>query len=71
MASEAARGQAALQVSDYPLAIKHFTAALKDSQSPLWLIQRSTAYQRTQQHEYVDQISPSFLLTGVANKAIV
>jgi len=69
MASEAARGQAALQVSDYPLAIKHFTAALKDSQSPLWLIQRSTAYQRTQQHEYVDQSLIS--LNRVANKAIV
>jgi suppressor of G2 allele of SKP1 len=51
MASEAARGQDALKANDYPLAITHLTAALKSSQSPLWLIQRSTAYQRTGKHE--------------------
>ncbi|KAE8441950.1 hypothetical protein EG329_004158 [Mollisiaceae sp. DMI_Dod_QoI] len=45
------KGQAALQSSDYPAAIAHLTQALKSTQSPLWLIWRSTAYQRTSQHE--------------------
>lgn len=51
MSTEAGKGQEAIKVSNYPAAIKHLTAALKTSQSPLWLIQRSTAYQRTGQHE--------------------
>ncbi|CAG8972769.1 hypothetical protein HYALB_00006861 [Hymenoscyphus albidus] len=51
MSSHAARGQEALGKSDYPAAIEHLTLALKESPSPLWLIQRSTAYQRTNQHE--------------------
>ncbi|KAH8656634.1 SGS domain-containing protein [Tricladium varicosporioides] len=51
MASHAARGQTALEKSDYPAAITHFTTALKESQSPLWLIQRSIAYQRVSKHE--------------------
>jgi len=45
------KGQEAFKNSDYPTAIHHLTLALKNSQSPLWLIQRSTAYQRTGQHE--------------------
>ncbi|EHK97927.1 HSP20-like chaperone [Glarea lozoyensis ATCC 20868] len=49
--SAAARGQTAFANGDYPAAIEHFTIALKEQQSPLWLIQRSTAYQRTKQHE--------------------
>ncbi|KAL2067537.1 hypothetical protein VTL71DRAFT_1962 [Oculimacula yallundae] len=51
MSTEAGKGQDAIKVSDYPAAIKHLTAALKTSQSPLWLIQRATAYQRTGQHD--------------------
>ncbi|KAF4632536.1 hypothetical protein G7Y89_g5598 [Cudoniella acicularis] len=51
MASHAARGKTALDNKDYPAAIEHLTTALKESQSPLWLIQRSTAYQRSGQHE--------------------
>ncbi|KAH8805766.1 SGS domain-containing protein [Xylogone sp. PMI_703] len=51
MASQAALGQTALQNNDYNKAIQHYTAALKESQSPLWLIQRSTAYQRLGKHE--------------------
>lgn len=47
MASQAALGQSALKNKDYPAAIRHYTDALKQSQSPLWLIARSTAYQRT------------------------
>jgi suppressor of G2 allele of SKP1 len=46
------KGQEAFKNSDYPTAIHHLTLALKNSQSPLWLIQRSTAYQRTGQHEF-------------------
>lgn len=51
MSSHAARGQEALAKSDYPSAIRHLTLALQDSPSPLWYTQRSTAYQRTSQHE--------------------
>ncbi|KAH6719414.1 SGS domain-containing protein [Leptodontidium sp. MPI-SDFR-AT-0119] len=51
MTTEAGRGQEAMKVSDYPTAIQHLTAALRTSKSPLWLIQRSTAYQRTGQHD--------------------
>lgn len=50
--TDANLGQAALAKSDYPLAIQHLTRALssQSNPSPLWLIQRSTAYQRTSQH---------------------
>lgn len=48
--TQANKGQAALQASDYPTAITHLSLALKTTQSPLWLIWRSTAYQRTSQH---------------------
>ncbi|PVH71090.1 SGS-domain-containing protein [Cadophora sp. DSE1049] len=51
MSTEAGKGQEAMKVSDYQTAIKHLTAALKTSQSPLWLIQRATCYQRTGQHD--------------------
>lgn len=51
MASEAAKGKAAFDKSDYPTAITHLTAALKESRSPKWLIERSTAYQRIQKHD--------------------
>jgi len=52
MASDAAKGQKALETNDYPAAIAHLSAAIKATSSnatisPLWLIQRSTAYQRT------------------------
>lgn len=52
--TDATVGQSALASSNYPLAITHLTKALNStsssSPSPLWLIQRSTAYQRTGQH---------------------
>jgi len=51
MANDADRGKRALENRDYPTAINLFTKALTTSQSPLWLIQRSTAYQRTGQHD--------------------
>ncbi len=44
-------GQKALEAKDYNAAIKHYTEALKSSNSPLWLTQRSTAYQRSGSHE--------------------
>jgi suppressor of G2 allele of SKP1 len=57
MSSDALRGQKALAANDYPAAINHLTAAIKttykDSSSivsPTWLLQRSTAYQRTGEH---------------------
>jgi suppressor of G2 allele of SKP1 len=49
--SAAARGQTAFAKGDYPTAIEHLTIALKEQPSPLWLIQRSTAYQRSKQYE--------------------
>lgn len=51
MSSQAALGQKALEAKDYSGAIRHYTEALKSSNSPLWLTQRSTAYQREGSHE--------------------
>ncbi|TVY13578.1 Protein SGT1 [Lachnellula arida] len=54
MASHANRGQNALDSKDYPAAITHFTSAINSTSgtvSPLWLLQRSTAYQRTGAHD--------------------
>jgi len=50
--TDATKGQAALASSDYATAISHLTKALnsQSNPSPLWLIQRSIAYQRTSQH---------------------
>jgi suppressor of G2 allele of SKP1 len=49
--ASANKGQAALQASDYPAAITHLTQALNTTKSPLWLIWRATAYQRTGQQQ--------------------
>jgi suppressor of G2 allele of SKP1 len=51
MSTQAALGQKALESKDYSAAIDHYTEALKSSNSPLWLTQRSTAYQRQGAHE--------------------
>ena len=52
MATHAANGKAALDKSDYETAVSHLTIALKDNPaSPLWLIQRATAYQRLGKHD--------------------
>jgi suppressor of G2 allele of SKP1 len=51
MSSQAALGQTASKNGDYNAAITHLSAALQTSESPLWLIQRAVAYQRTNQHE--------------------
>lgn len=46
------KAQQLLEAKDYPAAIAHFTTALATSpKSPVWLIQRSTAYQRNNQSE--------------------
>ncbi|KAH7330461.1 SGS domain-containing protein [Rhexocercosporidium sp. MPI-PUGE-AT-0058] len=66
MSTEAGKGQEAMKVSDYPTAIKHLTAALKTSQSPLWLIQRSTAYQRTGQHDLALIDADNALLASIS-----
>ena len=51
MTTAANNGQKALDSKDYPAAITHYTRAINSTVSspvsPLWLIQRSTAYQRT------------------------
>lgn len=51
MATQAAKGQKAISQGDYAEAVAQFTAALKTANSPLWLINRSTAYQRLGKHE--------------------
>jgi suppressor of G2 allele of SKP1 len=51
MSTEAIKGKTALDNGDFSAAITHLTAALKSSQSPLWLIQRSTAYHRFRQYD--------------------
>lgn len=50
MTSHADRGASLLAAKNYPLAIDAYTHALRSSLSPIWLIQRSTAYQRTKNH---------------------
>jgi suppressor of G2 allele of SKP1 len=45
------KAQKFLEAKDYAAAITHFTNALKTSNSPVWLIQRSTAYQRNNEHD--------------------
>lgn len=57
MSSDAWRGQKALEAKDYAGAIEHLTKALKETQSPVWLIDRSTAYQRSSKHEYAIHIT--------------
>jgi suppressor of G2 allele of SKP1 len=50
MSSQAALGQKALDASDYPTAITHFTAALREfPTSPDYYIKRSIAHQRSGQ----------------------
>jgi suppressor of G2 allele of SKP1 len=51
MATQAAKGQQALTDRDYNEAVTQYTAALKTANSPLWLINRSTAYQRLGKHD--------------------
>jgi suppressor of G2 allele of SKP1 len=51
MTTQASKGQQALANGNYDEAITQLTAAIRTSQSPLWLIQRSTAYQRLGKHE--------------------
>ncbi|KAI9802312.1 MAG: hypothetical protein M1833_001818 [Piccolia ochrophora] len=53
MASHAAAGSLALDSKEYSAAVKHYTAALSDTPtSPVYLIKRSTAYQRSSPAQY-------------------
>lgn len=51
MSSQADLGAKALAAKDYTSAIVHYTNALKTSNSPIWLTQRSTAYHRAGQYD--------------------
>ncbi|KIN01585.1 hypothetical protein OIDMADRAFT_195924 [Oidiodendron maius Zn] len=51
MTTQAAKGQEAIANRDYEVAVVQYTAALKTAKSPLWLINRSIAYQRLGKHE--------------------
>jgi suppressor of G2 allele of SKP1 len=66
MSTQAALGQKALESKDYTSAIKHYTEALKSSQSPLWLTQRSTAYQREGSHELALQDAEDAVLQAIS-----
>jgi suppressor of G2 allele of SKP1 len=66
--SDATKGQQALQNSDYPAAVKYLTLAISSTTgtpSPLWLIQRSTAYQRTSKHDLALADADSALLAAI------
>jgi suppressor of G2 allele of SKP1 len=66
--SDATKGQQALQNSDYPSAVKHLTLAISSTTgtpSPLWLIQRSTAYQRTSKHDLALADADNALLAAI------
>ncbi|KAG9229830.1 hypothetical protein BJ875DRAFT_499625 [Amylocarpus encephaloides] len=67
MSSHAGRGQDALAKGDYHAAIQYLTLALSnDGQSPLWYIQRSTAYQRTGEHELALADADNALLVAIS-----
>ncbi|TQS35934.1 hypothetical protein Golomagni_03630 [Golovinomyces magnicellulatus] len=62
MSADVSKGKVALDNKDYQSAVKHFSNALKTSQAPSWLLERSTAYHRLGQHQ---------LALRDANKALV
>jgi suppressor of G2 allele of SKP1 len=66
MSTQAAMGQKALEAKDYTGAIKHYTEALKSSNSPLWLTQRSTAYQRDGAHELALHDAEDAVLSAIS-----
>src|SRR5271163_3922159 len=66
MSTQAALGQKALEAKDYSSAIKHYTEALKSSISPLWLTQRSTAYQRQGTHELALEDAEDAVLSAIS-----
>jgi suppressor of G2 allele of SKP1 len=66
MSTQAALGQKALEAKDYSGAIKHYTEALKFSNSPLWLTQRSTAYQREGAHELALHDAEDAVLSAIS-----
>lgn len=51
MSSHADAGLRAFNASKYDEAVVLYTKALEQSDSPIWLIQRSTAYQRIQKYD--------------------
>ncbi|PBP19546.1 putative SGT1 and CS domain containing protein [Diplocarpon rosae] len=68
MSSEAAKGQEAMKISDYPAAVKHYTAALKTLQSPVWLIQRSIALHRTGEYALSLEDADNALLASIGRQ---
>jgi suppressor of G2 allele of SKP1 len=50
MSTAAAKGADLINEKKYEEAIEQYSLALKTAQSPLWLIQRATAYQRAGKH---------------------
>jgi suppressor of G2 allele of SKP1 len=66
MSTQAALGQKALEAKDYSGAVKHYTEALKSSNSPLWLTQRSTAYQREGAHELALHDAEDAVLSAIS-----
>lgn len=66
MSSSAAAGAKALDAKDYTSAINHLTTALQSSASPLWLLHRSTAYQRSGQYSLALEDAEQALLQASA-----
>lgn len=66
MSTQAALGQKAIEAKDYSGAVKHYTEALKSSNSPLWLTQRSTAYQREGAHELALHDAEDAVLSAIS-----
>lgn len=52
MSTQADLGAKAIVAKDYASAITHYTSALKTSNSPIWLIQRSIAYHRAGEYDF-------------------
>lgn len=66
MSTHAANAQKALETKDYKTAIDLYTQALSTSNSPLWLIARSTAYQRASQHSLALTDAENAVLAAVS-----
>ncbi|KAI0998669.1 hypothetical protein K3495_g9525 [Podosphaera aphanis] len=66
MSTEASKGKIALDKRDYKSAIAHLSAALKSSQAPSWLLQRSTAYHRLGQYELALADADNAVLAGIS-----
>lgn len=64
MSTQADLGAKALAAKDYTSAITYYTDALKTSNSPIWFINRSTAYHRAGQYDLALQDAEAGVLAA-------